>query len=238
MIDFTIWNQLLSHYVNQQGQVNYRRWKQESSETLAQWLRKTQACLSHEHQDRAIALDNTQLATWINLYNALTIAQVLEHYPIGSIQPKILGIPNWLGFLSFFMKPVYWFDGQSLSLNDIEHKILRKQFHDPRIHFALVCASKGCPLLRPEAYCPEQIQTQLDEDADRFINNSAKIRYDAEHHVLYCSKIFKWYCKDFLMESASVQTYVEHYWQGASISPAAALRYLPYDWQLNDHSVH
>lgn len=233
MIDFTIWNQLLSRYVNQQGQVNYRRWKNESSTTLVQWLRKTQACLNHEHPAWAIAQVEDQLATWINLYNALTIAQVLEHYPIRSIQPKILGVTNWIGFFCFFMKPVYWFNGHSLSLNTIEHQILRKHIRDPRIHFALVCASRGCPLLRAEAYRPERVQTQLDEDAFRFINNPTKVHYDSEHQILYCSKIFRWYRKDFLMESNSLKDYIQKYWKGEPISSSSTQRGLPYDWKLN-----
>lgn len=237
MIDFTAWDQLLKRYANDQGQVNYQAWQQESSTTLLRWIRKTQAVLNQEHRNGAIATDNLQddiqLATWINLYNALTIAQVLKHYPTQSIQPKILGITNWVGFLCFFMKPVYWFNHQSLSLNDIEHNILRKQFRDPRIHFALVCASQGCPLLRPEAYVPKRVQTQLEEDATRFINHPDKVRYDPQQHVLYCSKIFKWYRQDFLITSADIPNYVQRYWTGSELSTVKTVRYLSYDWALN-----
>ena len=99
-----------------------------------------------------------QLALLINLYNALTIQQVLAAYPIDSICPKILGIPNWLAFWRFFSRTVFAMNGTALSLNTIEHGILRKQFKEPRIHFALVCASMGCPVLRNEAYLPDIVE--------------------------------------------------------------------------------
>lgn len=233
MIDFSLWDQLLKCYVNDQGQVDYKTWQHESLSCLKQWIHQTQSSQNHDCRIGAIAPHDDQLAVWINLYNALTVAQVLEHYPIQSIQPKIVGVTNWLGFLCFFMKPVYKYGRRSLSLNDIEHSMLRRQFRDPRIHFALVCASTGCPLLRPEAYDPKRVQSQLEDDATRFINNPDKVRYSSRSHTLYCSKIFKWYRKDFLMQSASVQSYIERYWKGSPLPSVQRLRYLPYDWSLN-----
>ncbi|MEM9267181.1 MAG: DUF547 domain-containing protein, partial [Cyanobacteria bacterium P01_F01_bin.13] len=182
-LDFATWDSLLRNYVDGRGHVAYGRWQQDSLPELEQWL-IAMGSVNLQRLERAQAI-----ATLLNLYNALTIRQVLHQYPITSIRPKVLGIPNWLAFLRFFTKTVYTLNGESLSLNTIEHDILRQQFLDPRIHFALVCASIGCPLLRSEAYVPDRLTEQLDEDCDRFINNPDKVRYDAVSSTLYCSKI-------------------------------------------------
>ncbi len=174
------------------------------------------------------------IAYLINLYNALVIRQVLQKYPIDSIRPEILGVPNWASFALFFKRPVYSLGDRSLSLDNIEHGILRDRYDEPRIHFALVCAATSCPLLRAEAYTPELVSDQLEADAQRFINNSAKVSYDAVGNTLYCSKIFRWYEKDFVAQAGSVASYIQGYLPETTIPAAASLVYLPYSWQLND----
>ncbi|MCU0566780.1 MAG: DUF547 domain-containing protein [Oculatellaceae cyanobacterium Prado106] len=233
MTDFTVWDQLLRHYVDPQGRVNYQDWQQQAQGELQNWLDRIQP-----PDDRQFATEQ-QLAFWLNLYNALTIRQVLQQYPIASIQPKILGIPNWVGFLYFFVRPVYRLGAQHYSLNHIEHQIIRPQFQDPRIHFALVCASVGCPLLRNEAYQPERLNHQLEEDARRFINDPAKVRFDRQTQILYCSKIFQWYRPDFLQVAPSIPAYIQRYLNpftlpSLSLSDTTVIRYLAYDWELND----
>lgn len=225
-LNFT-WDSLLQKYVDNQGRVAYGRWRQESLLELEQWLTDMSA-VDLQKLARAEAI-----ATLLNLYNALTIRQVLHQYPIESIQPQLLGIPNWLAFLRFFTRTVYSLNGQSLSLNNIEHDILRQQFLDPRIHFALVCASLGCPLLRPAAYGPDTLAEQLAEDCDRFINNPDKVRYDAASRTLYCSKIFKWYKADFLTVADSIPDYCDRYYTTAQIPASVTVAYLPYSWKLN-----
>jgi Protein of unknown function, DUF547 len=229
MIDFTPWNDLLHQYVDEQGRVDYQAWKQYSEADLLNWLQQP------THLDLPITSDSNQVkAFWLNLYNALTIAQVLQKYPIASIQPKFLGFPNWIAFLWFFLKPIHHIGDSAYSLNTIEHKILRKTFADPRIHFALVCASIGCPLLRAEAYMPETLDTQLEEDAKRFINNSEKVYYNATSNVLFCSKIFKWYRQDFLTLAPSIAHYISTYLDAPlQLNQRLTIQYLPYDWYLN-----
>jgi hypothetical protein len=216
---------MLQAYVNDQGQVDYGRWQQEAAQPLTHWLNAL----------RPIAITDLSaeehLALLINLYNALTIEQVLGQYPIASIRPTFLGWPNWLGFLRFFNRPVYTLGGETLSLNAIEHQKLRPIFQEPRIHFALVCASVGCSILRNEAYFPDIVEAQLDTDAQRFINNPDKVRYDAESGILHCSRIFKWYEKDFLQAAPSIPAYVGQYL--SEIPKMADIRYLSYDWSLN-----
>ncbi|MGV0023609.1 DUF547 domain-containing protein [Phormidesmis priestleyi] len=226
MIDFERWDALLRQYVDDRGRVDYQAWKQEQPDALANWL---SAIASSNQADLTI---DEQLALWINLYNAFTISKILQRYPIDSIRPNVLGIPNWIAFLRFFSQRSYSFAGQRYSLAQIENQRLRT-LGDPRIHFAIVCASIGCPLLRNEAYYPEKVQQQLEEDAYRFINNSEKIRYDSETNMLYCSKIFKWYRADFLKVSASVQDYIYTYLKNDLINSETPIKYLYYDWSLN-----
>lgn len=227
MIDFAVWDSLLHQYVDQQGRVDYRAWKKQQPQTLTDWLANL------ELLDQNLTRDQ-QLALWINLYNAFTISTILERYPIASIRPTIIGLPNWLGFLWFFQRRVYRFSNQTYSLAQIENQILRDRCQEPRIHFAIVCASVGCPLLRSEAYSPERVTQQLEEDAARFINNADKVRYDVPTGILYCSKIFKWYRQDFLTESASIPEYIRSYLQPDSpLSASTPIAYLHYDWSLN-----
>lgn len=229
-LNFSVWDRLLRNYGDDQGRVDYGRWQQASLPELEQWLtdmgRVDLQTLSREQA----------IATLLNLYNALTIRQVLRQYPITSIRPHVLGIPNWLAFLRFFTKTVYRLNGQSVSLNNLEHDMLRQQFLDPRIHFALVCASVGCPLLRAEAYGPDRLAEQLEEDSNRFINNPDKVRYDAASQTLYCSKIFKWYKADFLTVADSIVGYCDRYYTAAQVPATATVVYLPYSWQLNQRT--
>ncbi len=226
-LNFAAWDRLLRQYVDDQGRVAYGRWQQASLPELKQWLTDMSRIDLHDFETAQA------IATLLNLYNALTIRQVLYRYPIASIRPKFLGIPNWLAFLQFFSKTVYRLNGQSLSLNAIEHGILRQQFLDSRIHFALVCASVGCPLLRAAAYLPETLTAQLDEDCDRFINNPDKVRYDAASNTLFCSKIFKWYKADFLTVADSIPAYCDRYYTAAQLPDSVKVVYLPYSWELN-----
>lgn len=141
-----------------------------------------------------------KLAFWINAYNAFTIQAVIERYPIkersliGLFYPRnsILQIAGVWSRLKF--KAVR----QNLTLGHIEHDILRKSFHDPRIHFAIVCASRSCPDLRTEAYRTDILEMQLNDQTLQFINNHSKgTHWDADNKRLYISKIFKWFKGDF-----------------------------------------
>lgn len=221
--DFAPWNDLLHRYVDTRGRVDYAAWKRDDPHTISNWI--AQLKLSPDLPNHA------QLAVWINLYNAFTIAAILEKYPISSIQPKILGIPNWIAFFSFFFRPHHSICGQRYSLAQIENQILRKK--DSRIHFAIVCASMGCPLLRNEAYCPDHVDQQLEKDAARFINNPDKVRYDSG--ILYCSKIFKWYRQDFLKVAPSIPDYIRAYLD-CPIDAKTPIAYLDYDWSLNQRT--
>ncbi len=225
MIDLTTWDALLRSYVDGTGRVDYRAWKSDHPRTLSDWL-ALQSPITHGRQDH--------LAHWINLYNAFTIQAVLSRYPIASIRPSLLGLPNWIGFLRFFQEEVHRLGSQCFSLAQIENRMLRQHSKDPRIHFAIVCASLGCPLLRAEAYTPERVEQQLQDDLIRFLNNPGKVRLDAATGILHCSRIFQWYRTDFLAESPSIAAYILPHLQGVTDSQRPPrLAFLPYDWSLN-----
>ncbi|MBW4559161.1 MAG: DUF547 domain-containing protein [Trichormus sp. ATA11-4-KO1] len=229
MIDFEAWDLLLRQYVDQQGRVNYHAWKREQPQAISDWLS------SHKHLSLPSNLNSAeQLALWINLYNAFTISTILERYPIKSIRPQIFGLPNWLAFLWFFQRQAYEIFNQRYSLAQIENQILREKLQDPKIHFAIVCASVGCPLLRPEAYYPERVLQQLEEDTYRFINNPEKVYYNPQTETLYCNKIFKWYRQDFFKVAPSVPEYIRSYLQtDLPLTASTPISYLHYDWNLN-----
>jgi hypothetical protein len=219
------WDHLLHHYVDRAGRVDYEAWTTHHPQTLARWLAQ-QSADTHGHQDH--------LAHWINLYNAFTIQAVLSAFPITSIRPTLMGLPNWIAFLRFFQRRVHRLGSECFSLAQIENRMLRQRTGDPRIHFAIVCASVGCPLLRHEAYTPEGVEEQLEDDVTRFINNPTKVRFDAGERTLYCSKIFQWYKADFLAVAPSLPAYILPRLRG--VSPPdhePRIVFLPYDWSLN-----
>jgi hypothetical protein len=221
---YTPWQQLLEKYVDTLGRVDYQSWKAQDIPKLTDWLNELTNLNISTLEPQA------SLAFWLNLYNALTIKQILTLYPIPSVFPKIFGLPNPISFWTFFQKPLWTYSGYGYSLNRIEHQIIRKTFAEPRIHFALVCGAVGCPLLRHEAYTPAQVDEQLEDDAKRFINNPSKVYYNQEENYLYLSPIFRWYYQDF----GSLLPYIKIYLNSPlNLTYPPQIRYLPYDWSLN-----
>ena len=174
---------------------------------------------------------NAQTAFWINAYNALVIKGVIDHYPIKSVK-KV----KW--FNGFFSRLKFQVAGESYSLDHIEHKIIRKEFVDPRIHFALVCASKGCPPIENTVFLPETIEEQLDAVTLKFVTNPEKVRLDRGKRRVYLSKIFKWYKEDFTEGYSGVADFLSDYLSPDDAEFVASkdvkFHYLHYDWNLND----
>lgn len=184
-----------------------------------------------------------QMAFLINAYNAFTVELILSKYPdLESI--KDLGSV----FSSPWKKKFFSLLGQERSLDDIEHGMIRAPgaFDDPRIHVGVVCASIGCPMLRPEAFTPEKLDAQLDDGMKRFLADGTRNRHDAASGRLLVSKIFDWYGKDFEKGHKSYDslktTFARHAAQLAATPEAQAkvrsgdykLEFLDYDWKLND----
>ncbi len=227
MIDVAVLDGLLRRYVDGEGRVDYAAWQGQDAAELEGWL------AAQRPFDPDPGAGPGALALWINLYNALVIRQVLARWPLASIRPSLAGVPNWPLFLAFFSRPVITLQGQPLSLDRIEHGLLRPRFGDPRLHFALVCAARGCPLLRPEAYRPERVGAQLEEDARRFLGNPLKLRFDPARRTLHCSRIFQWYRRDFLAVAPSIAAYVGRHRPDLDLPADVRIAWLPYDWALN-----
>jgi hypothetical protein len=173
-----------------------------------------------------------QMAFLINAYNAFTVEKILARYPdIGSIWDfgKLFGNP--------FKDEFFVLLGQRRSLDWIEHEKLRQTYRDPRIHFAVNCASVGCPMLREEAYVAARLEAQLEAQARRFLSDRSRNRLREER--LEVSKIFDWFKEDFEPRAAYFARYAEVLsddpkGRSAIAGGRLALRFLDYDWSLND----
>lgn len=172
-----------------------------------------------------------QLAFLINTYNAATLQLVIDHYPVASIKK----IGTWLK--GPWDQPVVRLWGSMLTLNDLEHKILRVRYDEPRIHFALVCAARGCPPLRSEAYVASRLGAQLDDQARRFLAESEKNRVDVQGRTVYLSPIFRWYGEDFVKGPGSVLRALLPFWPASvaeQVDEDFKVRTTAYDWTLNE----
>ena len=184
-----------------------------------------------------------RMAFLINAYNAFTIELVLTKYPaLQSIKDlgSLLQSPWKKKFFTLF--------GEPTSLDDIEQAMLRQRgaYDDPRIHFALNCASIGCPMLREEAYVAGRLDAQLDAQAERFMSDRSRNRYNGATGELEVSKVFDWYGADFQLGHhgiASVAAFMARYASRLTDVPAeqdkvrtqaARITFLDYDWRLND----
>ncbi|MGD2272181.1 MAG: DUF547 domain-containing protein [Desulfobacterales bacterium] len=221
-VDNSIYAELLTKYVNN-GQVDYEGFKREE-QRLDQYLHVL------KNVDPKQLSRNEQFAFYTNAYNAWTIKLILSKYPdIDSIRE--LGIFN----TGPWKKNVVSLKGEKVSLDDIEHDILRPGFKDPRVHFAINCAAHSCPPLRSEPYYGARLDQQLDGATIAFINNPKRNYLDGNR--LYVSKIFDWFAEDFNHDPYSfVLKFAEDDFKEALEKKKGniKLKYLPYDWSLNN----
>jgi hypothetical protein len=172
-----------------------------------------------------------QKAYWINLYNALTVRTIVEHYPVNSIRDIKSG---WFSSGPWDLKLIS-VDDQKLSLNDIEHRILRPIWQDNRIHYAVNCASIGCPNLQPQPYTAENSERLLKQAAHDYVNSPRGVRFEGNRLIV--SSIYSWYRDDFAANEAGLLSYLAEL---ADPETAARLRDYrgsisdDYDWRLND----
>jgi hypothetical protein len=176
--------------------------------------------------------EDDRLALLLNLYNAATLKLIVDHYPVNSI--KDIG-----GFLRgpWKQKVVRLF-GRVITLDHLEHEIIRKDYPDARAHFALVCAARGCPPLRAEAYSGTRLGEQMDANGKAFLGQSEKNRVDAANRTVHLSPIFKWFSEDFERHAGSVLNFVTPYFsepdRQALERHEYRIRHTDYDWTLND----
>ncbi len=221
VLDNTLYAQLLDRHV-QDGVVDYQGFK--ADEKMLDAYLDQMAAVEPDKLSR-----NEQFAFYINAYNAWTIKLILTRYPgISSI--KDIGSI----FSSPWKKKISRINGKLLTLDEIEHEILRPRFQDPRIHFAVNCASKGCPKLISQPYEASSLAQQLDTVTRDFINNPDRNYLKGD--TLYVSRIFKWFAEDF---NHDIRGFFLQYASGDLRQALAAagddldIRYLDYDWSLN-----
>jgi len=230
-VDHAPWEHFLQTYVaaGEDGinRVAYGKVTAEDRRALAAYI-KSMGVLEVDRLTR-----DQQLAYWINLYNAVTVKVVIDHYPINSIRDINLS----KGFFSTgpWGAKLVTVNGEPLSLDEIEHSILRPIWRDARIHYALNCASLGCPNLALTAYTAERLKLMLEVAARAYINHPRGVK--ATEEGLVVSSIYKWYADDF----GDARDYlIEHLLRYASpdlkeqIEDSRRIVDYHYDWRLND----
>lgn len=212
-LDHKLWSELLSKHVSESGEVNYKSFKKDSVK-----LKDYISYLS-KNMPSDSASKNEKLAYWINLYNVLTVDLIVRHYPIKSIKD----IKNpW--------KQRLWKTANlNYNLDEIEHDILRKM-NEPRIHFAIVCASISCPKLQNKAFKANTLEAQLTKATKAFLADNTK--NEITKNQLKLSKIFKWFSKDF-ETNGNVIDFINLY-TSTTISEDAKINYKNYNWNLNE----
>lgn len=232
-IDHCDWDGLLKRYVDQNGNVAYAQWKQSAADvrTLDAYL----AQLSTANPG-AQASHAAKLAFWINAYNAVTVRGILREYPTTSIRnhtAKLVGYNIWDDLLLRVGEKSY-------SLNQMEHEVLRKM-GEPRVHFAIVCASRSCPRLLGEAYTAEKLDAQLTANTKVFFSNPGNFQYDAAKRKFQFSSILDWFGDDFGSNQAARLRMIAPYLPtreayDAAIANSVSVSHLDYDWGLNDQA--
>ncbi|MBK8580751.1 MAG: DUF547 domain-containing protein [Flavobacteriales bacterium] len=172
---------------------------------------------------------NDQLAFWINTYNAFTVQLIVDNYPVKSIKDLNPSVSVPLVH-TVWTSTKFNIGDKEYSLDDVENKVLRGKLDEPRIHFAINCASISCPPLRNEAFTGERVQEQLDDQARKFINNPNYNRVSKDKSEL--SKIFSWFSGDF-KKQGTVIDFINQY-SKVKMDANAELSYMNYDWNLNE----
>lgn len=218
-VEHTAWDALLKQYVDEQGRVAYRDLQARDQATLVHYL-STLATARIEEMT-----ESEEKAFWINAYNAAIVYGVLN----GLTAEGVLARQRLFRWYRVRIA------GQERSPDEIEHRMLREKFRDPRIHFAIVCASSSCPKLRREAYVAERLEHQLDEATREFVNDPIRNRIDRQRIAL--SMIFQWFAADFVSAAGAVTHFIARFVdadkQAILQAPQAPLTYLEYDWTLN-----
>ena len=215
------WDKLLKKHVNEAGMVNYKGFQKDKTEFDA--YLKT---LSDNGPQKSWS-QKDQIAYWINAYNAFTVSLILQKYPVKSI--KDIGGSIYKINTAWDIKFIK-IGGEKYDLNNIEHKMLRKKFDEPRMHFAIVCASLSCAKLRREAYTGDKLDDQLEDQSKDFLNDKSKNNITAEKAQL--SKYFSWYKGDFT-KNGSLTDYINKY-SKTKITGNTKISSLDYNWSLNE----
>ncbi|MEL6298437.1 MAG: DUF547 domain-containing protein [Pseudomonadota bacterium] len=238
-VDHSAWTELLQKYVKPTesglNRVDYGGFKSGGHKALKAYVAKLEG-VDPTKLDRA-----EQFAFWANLYNAKTIDVVLDAYPVKSIREIQIG-GGLLGFLKKsagaggpWKAEIMKVNGQALSLDNVEHDIMRKVFNDPRVHYAVNCASIGCPNLQTKAFTGATLEEQLDAGAKAFVNSPRGFR--SEDGAITASSIYSWFQVDFGGTEAGVLAHAMKYATDETkkmLSGKTDIASFKYDWALND----
>ena len=220
---------LLQRYVDAEGRVDYAALKAKDADTVE----RLYAVLAATGPDKTPELykeKGAALAYYLSAYNLLVWKNIIDSLP------KLKQVDE--GSYRFFNAPSFKVDGKEVTLDELEKKIIRPRFKDGRIHFALNCASGGCPKLPRTAFTAAKVEQQLDAEAKRFCNEPRNVRYDAAQKTVALSMIFKWYQEDFGGSEGAVLTFINRYRAPADQVPAGtAVKYVDYDWRMNDKAL-
>lgn len=230
-IDHLAWDALLQKHVNERGEVNYKAWKasQADGDALDAYLNHLSTA-NHTLE----ATGPAQLAFWINAYNAVTVKGILREYPTTSIRnhtAKVVGYNIWKDLLLVV-------GDTKISLDAMEHQVLRTM-NEPRIHFAIVCASYSCPRLLNRAYVADSLDEQLTLNTKNFFANQENFQYDAGRRTFRMSAILNWFGEDFGRNRAERLTTIAPFLPSreaydAAVNDQVSVTYFDYDWSLNE----
>jgi hypothetical protein len=225
---FAAWDRLLKQFVDDKGRVDYNAVDKEALEKLFAAVARS----SPKRNPELYPTKDAYKAFYLDAYNVLVWKNVLTRLP------KIKNVDSEK--VSFFYFTKFVIGGDEMNLYDLENKVVRPTFKDARVHFALNCASGGCPLLPREAFTPDKVEEQLSREARRFCNEKRNVDFDAATKRLKLSHIFDWYRDDFGKEPAKVIAWINHYRPADGQLPEdAKIEYVDYDWTLNDqHLLH
>lgn len=214
-----LWTEILKAHVNEEGLVNYGKLKAATSRLDSYLAQLATAPFDDLGRD-------DKLAILINAYNAFTMKLIVDHYPLKSIKDIPSG-ERWKG-------KTWALGGRTLTLHQIEHEECRAKFVEPRVHFALNCASLGCPPLSSQAFEGKTIEAQLEAQTRRVMNDKRWCSVDRDSGVLTLSQIFSWYESDFRQTAPNLVAYVAQYRDDVSKSDALSVEHPSYDWKLNE----
>ena len=227
--DSAAFDVILKRYVEENGTVRYGALRM-SLDPLSRFVEQIGAVSPDSHP----ALFPTRahrLAYWINTYNALVIWVMAQDYP-----EKKDRLGSQAGQDRFFHKTLFRIGGRNRTLDDIETNAIRKQFREPRIHFAVVCASKSCPWLAREAFTAERLEEQLERGARLFLNRASNVSVDAARREVRLSALFDWYGQDFGSSVEAVLRFIGKYRTAGALLQEGKWKvsYFAYDWGINE----
>lgn len=232
MFEWQPWTDLLAEVVSPDGKVDYERLRERRPRLDA--VVAALAAASPESAPEQFPSDEHRLAYWLNAYNVFTLHAIVDEYPISSVWKTRDG--------QFFQRRRHHAGGRAVSLDDIEHEILRGEFREPRIHFAINCGSNGCPALRPAAYVGDGLEATLRAASEQFLANEWNCRIDHAARRVFVSRLFKMYAEDFAGAAGTTQEYrlgvlrfvAQHVDVPLERIADYEVVYNTYDWGLND----